>query len=97
MDRLTEKEVLHVANLARLELSNEEIEKYSYELKALLDEIDKILDVEETTKEIMINPASNECILTSDDEFKIIDKKYTLKNAPYIFEDYIEVRGVFDE
>ncbi|SRR5574344_1336928 len=97
MDKLTKEEVLHIANLGRLELSNEEIEKYSYELKSLLDEIERINDVEETTSEIMINPVNNECILTNDKDVKIIDNKEVLKNAPCTFEDYIEVRGVFDE
>ena len=39
---LTKEEVLHVLNLARLEASEEEIEKYQVELKKMIDEIDKI-------------------------------------------------------
>ena len=39
---LTKEEVLHVLNLARLESSEEEIEKYQVELKKMIDEIDKI-------------------------------------------------------
>ena len=45
----------------------------------------------------MINPVNNECILTNDKDVKIIDNKEVLKNAHCTFEDYIEVRGVFDE
>ena len=43
MDKLSKEEVLHVAKLARLELSDEEIEKYRKDLKDLFDEIEKIL------------------------------------------------------
>ena len=35
MDKLSRNEVLHVAELGRLELTEEEIEKFSYQLKAL--------------------------------------------------------------
>ena len=35
MDKLSKEEVLHVAKLARLELSDEEIEKYRKDLKDL--------------------------------------------------------------
>lgn len=97
MDRLTNEEVLHVAKLARLELSDTEIEKYSYQLKALLDEIEKILDVNETTSEIMISPWNNDCVLRNTNSTHMIDKSFVLKNAPHVYEDYIEVRGVFDE
>ena len=45
-DRLTKEEVLHVAHLARIELSDADVEKYQVELKILLDDIDKIKDVE---------------------------------------------------
>ena len=40
MDKLSKEEVLHVAKLARLELSDEEIEKYRKDLKDLFDEIE---------------------------------------------------------
>ncbi len=97
MDKLTKEEVLHVANLGRLELTNEEIDKYSYELKAILDEIDKINNVEETTEQIMINPLDNECVLTADKEGEMLDVSDVLKNAPHKYDNYIEVRGGFDE
>ena len=42
MKRLTNEEVLHVAKLARLKLTEEEVEKYAYQLKSILDEINKI-------------------------------------------------------
>ena len=38
MNKLTREEVLHVARLARIRVSEEEIEKYSIELKELIDQ-----------------------------------------------------------
>ena len=37
MDRLTKEEVLHVARLARIDVTEEEIEKYQVQLKQLLN------------------------------------------------------------
>ena len=41
-EKLTEEEVLHVAKLARIKLSKEDIEKYQIELKELLNDVEKI-------------------------------------------------------
>ena len=38
-DKLTKEEVLHVAKLARIDITEEEIEKYQVELKQLLNEV----------------------------------------------------------
>jgi aspartyl-tRNA(Asn)/glutamyl-tRNA(Gln) amidotransferase subunit C len=46
MDKLSKEEVLHVANLARLNVKEEEIEKYSKQLSDILTEIDKITSVD---------------------------------------------------
>ena len=47
MDKLSREEVLHVAHLARISLTEEEIEKFRGELKVLMDDIDKIKDVKD--------------------------------------------------
>lgn len=97
MDKLSKEEVLHVAKLARLELSDEEIEKYRKDLKDLFDEIEKILLVNESTDELLISPCDNPCSLRDKSYVYEIDKKLVLSTAPDVYEDYIEVRGVFDE
>ena len=45
-NKLTKEEVLHVAELARIEVTKEELEKYQVELKKLLDDVEKINDVD---------------------------------------------------
>ena len=42
MEKLTREEVKHVAHLARIGVSEEEIEKYQIDLAKMIDEIDKI-------------------------------------------------------
>ena len=55
-DKLTKEEVLHVAHLARIKVDDDEIEKYQVELKQLLDDVDKIKEVEGYDEERMIAP-----------------------------------------
>lgn len=97
MDKLSKEEVLHVANLARLELTDDEVEKFRVQLKELLDEIDKIQTIEVTTNDIMISPNDNECSLTDDVVKDSLKVKEVLKNAPHTYQDYIEVRGGLDD
>lgn len=40
-DKLTREEVEHVAKLARIRISDSEMEKYQIELKKILDEVEK--------------------------------------------------------
>lgn len=97
MDRLTNEEVLHVARLARLELDNDEIEKYAYQLKQIFNEIDKINDIELESDEIMIAPWDNDCVLRGDKAESGLEIADVLRNAPKKFDRFVEVRGVFDE
>jgi len=97
MDKLTKEEVLHVAYLARLKPNEEEIEKYRVELKQILDEIDKIKDVEVTTDEILISPSINKCSLREDEIKEGLTKEEVLKNAPSKYDSFIEVRGVLND
>ena len=55
MEKLTREEVLHVAELARIKLSEEEIEKYQVELKKLLNDVEKINEVKGYDDEILIS------------------------------------------
>ena len=54
MDKLTREEILHVAELARIKLTEEEIEKYRVQLKQLLNDVEKINDVKGYDDEILI-------------------------------------------
>ena len=67
-NKLTKEEVLHVAELARIEVTKEELEKYQVELKKLLDDVEKINDVDNYDEEIMIAPWTNNTTLRSDEE-----------------------------
>ena len=97
MDKLTKEEVLHVADLGKLELSEEEIDRFSYQLKSLFNEIDKVNEIDVSVKDGIFSPLDNECSMFSDSYTVFDDTNKLIENAPHKLENFIEVAGVFDE
>ena len=97
MNKLKREEVLHVANLARIELSEKEIEKYQVDLKILLDDVEKINEVKGYDDEILIAPWSSNTELRKDEEGEMLDPKKVIENAPKHSGNYIEVPVVIAE
>ena len=91
MEKLTREEVLHVARLAGIRVSEEEIEKYSIELKELIDEIDKIKDVESITDNILVTPVFHNSSLRSDSDTRSVDFSEVKKNLPKTVGKFVEV------
>lgn len=96
-DKLTREEVLHVANLARIEIDEEEIAMYQLKLKQLLNEIEKINEVKAYDEEILICPTNNKCELREDKTGAMIEPKEALKNAPRNSGNYFQVPVVIGE
>ena len=96
MEKLTIDETLHVASLARLELTKEEEEKYARELYLIFNEINKIKDLD-IDGDIMISPSTNKCALR--DDTPVISDNYNdiVENSCSHELGFIEVAGVFDE
>ncbi len=96
-EKLTKEEVLHVAHLARIKVDEEEVEKYQVELKQLLDDVDKIKEVEGYDDERMIAPWAKDTITREDKPGEMLNPKEVLKNAPKHSGNYIEVPIVISE
>ena len=97
MDKLTKEEVLHVASLGKLELNDEEIERYSYDLKVLFNEIDKVNELNLDNYDNMISPSENKMVMFDDEVSEFENVSSLIENAPRKLENFIEVAGVFDE
>ncbi len=88
---ISEEEVRHVANLARLGLTDAEIEKMSGQLGAILDSIDQIgeLDLEN------VLPTANALNLTNvlrpDEPHKCLSSDEALSTAPDAVDDLFAV------
>ena len=97
MDKLTREEVLHVADLGKLELSEDDIERFSYQLKELFNEIDKVNEIDVKVSEGIFSPLNNECEMFEDNYTVFEDPIKLVDNAPEKLENFVEVAGVFDE
>lgn len=97
MDKLSKEEVMHVAKLGRLDLLDEEVDKFSYQLKELFNEIDKINEIDLEVKNTLISPCEDKCILFEDKSKTFENPKVLIENAPKRFDNFIEVAGVFNE
>ena len=89
--------MLHVARLARIKVSEDEIEKYQVELKQILNEVEKINDIKGYDDDMLIAPWSDETKARKDEEKEMLDAKEVLKNVPRNSGNYIEVPVVIGE
>ena len=88
-DKLTKEEVLHVLDLARLDATDEEIEKYQVELYKMLVEIDKIKELNDFDEDLLIAPWTNNA--TMRDNWHKIPTGDILLNVPNKKGNFISV------
>lgn len=93
---MNKEEVKHLATLARLKLTEEEIEKYAKDLGGILDYIEKIKEVSDVGEDFKIENASIRNVMREDIE-PILPGTYTddlLKEAPEIKDGYVKVKKI---
>ena len=96
-EMLTREEVLHVADLARISLTEEEISKYQVELKELLNDVEKINEVKGYDDDILIACWEENAELRKDESGEMLNPKEVVENAPRHSGNYIEVPVVIAE
>ena len=84
-------QVLHVARLARLRLTDEEVERMSGELSSILDHIEKIneLDLEDVAPTAHVIGVEN--VLRPDEPRPSIPRERALESAPDASDDGFRV------
>ena len=97
MDKLTKEEVDHIAHLARIGMSDSERETFQVELKKLLDEVKKIVDIKGYDDELMFTPSSNKAKLREDEVGDMRSAKEALDNAPAKNGNFVEVPVMINE
>jgi aspartyl-tRNA(Asn)/glutamyl-tRNA(Gln) amidotransferase subunit C len=75
-------QVLHVARLARLELSEAEVEKMSSELSSILDHIEKISELDLENVEPTSHVVEVENVLRADEPRESWPRERILEPAP---------------
>jgi aspartyl-tRNA(Asn)/glutamyl-tRNA(Gln) amidotransferase subunit C len=94
---LTTAEVEHVAHLARLRLSDEELEKMRTDLSAILDHIDmlKEVDVSDVAPTAQVTDLFN--IMREDAVRPSLPREDVLANAPDQRDGMFRVKAIFEE
>ena len=95
--KLSMDEVRHVAELAKLELSDEEINQYAMQLSAILDYAEQIqgVDTSSVPPTPYVLPLHN---VMRDDNLSIcLPNEAAVANAADAKDGYFRVRAVFEE
>lgn len=93
MAQLSKEDILKLAQLARLDLTNEEVEAYSHELTSILQYVEQLASVDVTglTPTSQVTGLSN---VTRVDEVRSYGFKPTelMKNVPSTQDGYVKVK-----
>ena len=76
------EQVLHVARLARLELTDEEVERMSGELSSILDHVERMNELELEDVEPTSHVVALENVMREDEPRPSWDRDRTLEGAP---------------
>jgi aspartyl-tRNA(Asn)/glutamyl-tRNA(Gln) amidotransferase subunit C len=79
---LSRDQVLHVARLARLELTDEEVERFGGELSKVLDHIEKIGELDLADVEPTSHVVEIENVLRADEPRPSLPREKALESAP---------------
>lgn len=94
---LTREEVLHVARLARVGVTDEDVTKFQNQLSQILDHFDVLrrIDTEDVPPTTHTLPLSN--VMAQDDPRDSLSQEEVLENAPLDQDGYLRVRAVLEE
>ena len=97
MDKLSNEEVMHVANLARINITDKELDKYARDLKLLLDDIEKIKDIKTDNDELLVTPVEYNSTLRDDNDTSSVEFNDIKKNVPAVTGNFVEVPVMVNE
>lgn len=92
--KVSRNEVIRIAELAKLKLTEEEIIKFQIELSKILEYVEQLKEID--TKEVkpLSHPISRVNIFREDKVTKSIDREEALSNAPERTEEFFKVPKV---
>jgi aspartyl-tRNA(Asn)/glutamyl-tRNA(Gln) amidotransferase subunit C len=79
---ISRDEVLHVARLARLELSDEEVERFAEQLSAILEAVGKVSELDLEGVEATAHPLELANVWAEDEPRPCLSIDEALANAP---------------
>ena len=82
MAGITRDEVLHVARLARLELTDAEVEKFQGQLSAILEAVSKVAELDLSDVPPTAHPLEIQNAWDEDVPHESLDRADVFRNAP---------------
>ncbi len=93
---LTPEEVRHIATLARVGLSDDEVQRFQSQLSEILDYFRRLQEVETENVPPTAQTLAMQNILREDEPQPSIDKEEVLANAPLREDDRFRVRAILE-
>ena len=97
MSRISRDDVTHVAKLARLNLTDEELERFTGQLDAVLDHADDVASLDTAGIPPTAHPLPLENVLRPDEVRPSLDRDEVLGQAPAVEENRFKVPPVLGE
>jgi len=94
---LSRDEVLHVARLARVGLSEADVAKFQQQLSQILDHFEVLKRIDTTDMPPTTHTLPLESVMAADEPRPSLDRDDVLANAPLEHEGYLRVRAVLEE
>jgi aspartyl-tRNA(Asn)/glutamyl-tRNA(Gln) amidotransferase subunit C len=94
---LSKDEVLHVARLARIGVTDADVEKFQHQLSVILDNFEVLRQIDTSGVEPTTHTLPLENVMAADEPMDSLTSDDVLANAPLQYEGYLRVRAVLDE
>ena len=94
---LTREEVLHVAKLARVGVTDEDVERFQQQLSVILDHFDVLNNVDTSEIEPTTHTLPLHSVMAADAPAPSLSQEQVLANAPMAQEGHLRVRAVLEE
>ena len=97
MSKITPEALKHLAKLARLELSDDELATYATQLEVILESVDKIREVAAAAVKPMSHAVGLTNVFRKDETKPSLDRAEVLAQAPAAQDDRFRVPRILDE
>ena len=94
---ISREEVLHIAKLAKLHLSEEEIKKYQEQLGRILEYFKKLEELDTSNVKPLKHVLDVHNVFRADEPQASVSPEEALKNAPKRRDNFFEVPKVVDK
>ena len=95
--QIDETQVRHVAKLARLDLTDDEVARFSTQLSDILGYVEKLNELDTDSVEPLAHCLPIHNVFRDDIVTESLDTELALKNAPQHFENFFKVPKILDE